>query len=170
MLPWTRRMMPIRCALKVQAAIILFLGASLMAPGAATTPLANPTPSVTAAKAILTPSPTPPSVFVNDLKQGRDPFFPNSSRRAQPLAAKTPSPADTRQLGVLDGLTLKAITGTKNRRFAIINTEVYGVGEDHEINVAGQRIAVRCEEISDDSVVVSIAGQAAKKELKLKQF
>lgn len=124
------------------------------------------TPAVAATNQVAKVVLPPQSIFIDEVGQGKDPFFPNSTRREQP--GKTP--ATVQMPTVLDQLVLKGITGTKTRRFAIINHEVFGVGEEYELTLAGQRIKVCCEQINETSVVISVRGQPNKMELKLRQF
>jgi hypothetical protein len=144
----------------------LIFSAALVLPGAPL-PVTPPTaPAALATNKVAAPQPPPRSVFVDVVGQGKDPFFPQSTRRSQPGkgTAVVSAPA------VIELLVLKGITGTKNRRFAIINNEVFGVGEEHDLTLAGQRLNLRCEQINETSVVVSIKGQTDRKELKLRQF
>ena len=64
-------------------------------------------------------------------------------------------------------LTLKKITGTKLRRQAIINNQTFSAGDTATVNVPTGRVRVRCLEIRDKSVIVTVDGQKEKQELKL---
>ncbi len=64
-------------------------------------------------------------------------------------------------------LALKGISGTKDRRMALINNETLMAGETAKIKVLNKRVEVCCKEIRDDSVLVTIDGKPA--ELKLGQ-
>jgi hypothetical protein len=145
---------------------ILTFSAALAIPGASLPVTPQKAPVLLATNGVAAPNPPPRSVFVDDFDQGKDPFFPHSTRRSQPGKGSAIVSAPP----VLDQLVLKGITGTKNRRFAIINSEVFGVGEEHDLTLAGQRLNLRCEQINETSVVVSVKGQPNKKELKLRQF
>lgn len=65
-------------------------------------------------------------------------------------------------------LTLKGITGAKNRRFALINNQTLAVGEKAKVKLGEKQIDVLCQEIRDDSVLIKVEGEAEPKELKLK--
>lgn len=104
------------------------------------------------------------SVFEDDLKSGKDPFFPKSMRRGE----KTPAP-NAKVVAPVIQLSLKGISGPANRRFALINNQPLAAGEEGYVRVPGGQVKVRCWEIREDSVVVSVEGDAEKKELRLRQ-
>ena len=106
------------------------------------------------------------SVFINDPSFGRDPFFPNSSRR--PLAPTNtvvdivvpPSPT------VPDDIFLKGVNILKDRRLAIINNYTVAQGEEFELKLKGKIYRVRCVEVKDRSAIIRIDG--INKELPLR--
>ncbi len=59
---------------------------------------------------------------------------------------------------VPDTLVLRGISGTSQRRFALINDTTLEKGEQAKVRVGSSNVVVRCVEISDASVVLSIAG------------
>jgi hypothetical protein len=94
--------------------------------------------------------------------EGRDPFFPDSTRVYQQQEAKqhvNESP--------VTALQVKSIMGAAPRFFAIIGTRDYsggahtfGVGEDGEVIYKdGRRVAVHCIKITPTSVLVEADGQ-----------
>jgi hypothetical protein len=91
---------------------------------------------------------------------GRDPFFPNSSRlAAKAVTGKAPAaPTVT--------LVLQGISGTEAKRFALISGRTMVVGEEADIAVDKSRVRVRCLDIREDSVVVDVDGK--QQELKLR--
>ncbi len=115
------------------------------------------------------PAPAPPitppitehrfakSVFINTPGMGKDPFFPTSTRRG---AAKTPTVVEGPP--AVPQLTLKGISGPKNHRLAIINNKTFEVGEESDLRLGNQIVRVRCVEVRDDGVTVSINGQTQK--------
>jgi hypothetical protein len=120
------------------------------------TPMAQPATSAA-------PAAIPQSVFVDEFQKGKDPFFPNSSRR-QPvppadvvLAAPPPS----------SEFKLKGITGPANRRFALINNRDFEVGEKGSVYAGGKKITIKCEKIGPRSAWITIEGQPGLKELRL---
>ena len=62
-------------------------------------------------------------------------------------------------------IALKAISGAKDHRLALINNETLGVGETAKIKFLDEKVDVCCKEIRDDSVLVTINGKLT--ELKL---
>jgi thioredoxin-related protein len=66
-------------------------------------------------------------------------------------------------------LVLKSISGTKNRRFALLNNQTLGVGETARVKLEDSEIKVRCLEIRDRSVVVAVDGQEGSRELFLRE-
>jgi hypothetical protein len=111
----------------------------------------------------------PKSVFVDDVQNGKDPFFPNSTRRLEesPRIAATTNSAPISS-ALFDQLFLKGISGTKGEPLAIINTATVGLGEVAEIKCSGQIVKVRCREIRERSVLVELVGSHEVKELKLR--
>lgn len=103
------------------------------------------------------------SVFQDDLKNGRDPFFPRSIRRNP----KAPTAAETVATPKIH-LVLKGITGPANRRFALINNQTLSVGETASVRVTSGQIRVHCLEIREDSVLVSVEGNPEQTELRMR--
>jgi protein disulfide-isomerase len=62
-------------------------------------------------------------------------------------------------------LTLKSIN-TK-RKLALINNQTLGVGESARVRVGDGEVKVRCEEIRQNSVIVTVDGKPERKELRL---
>jgi len=96
------------------------------------------------------------STFVNTAGVGKDPFFPRSTRRGAAVTT-TPEVETGANFGFL---SLKGISGSKNRRLAIINNRTFEPGEEGELRVNGRIVRVRCVEIREDGVTVSINGQS----------
>lgn len=93
------------------------------------------------------------SLFVDNPTVGRDPFFPNSTRRG-PKVMNT----NTTVVVPPSKLTLNGLSGSRQNRLAIINHRTFSVGEEAEVRVDGQPVKVRCLEIRDKSVVVTVNG------------
>ena len=99
----------------------------------------------------------PKSVFLipTTPQEGKDPFFPRSMRlfasavvktNVQPLAT-IPPPVELR---------LNGISGTADRRLAIINNQTFETNEEGEVPTNPGRARIRCMEIKADSVVVQV--------------
>jgi thioredoxin-related protein len=100
---------------------------------------------------------------------------PNDSRVPLTVAAREPvgelplyggaPPAAPQHF---NDIVLKSISGTKERRFAMLNNITFASGETANIKLQGRIVKVQCVEIRDDSVLVAIDGQADQREIKLK--
>jgi hypothetical protein len=110
---------------------------------------------VTASNAIPTHLTVPQSVFDADLPTGRDPFFPNSKRRAVPDSGTSETPSEAR---FPDQVRLSGVSGTPDSRLAIINHRTFAVGETNLIRAGGRSFAVRVEAIKETSAVITING------------
>lgn len=113
----------------------------------------------------------PKSVFIDDLKQGIDPFFPKSTRR-QPKATANSKPGVAAQpQDPLAEITLNGILGTGRRRIAAINNRPFEAGEVGEITLTGgKRIQIKCLRIDATSVEIAVDGQPdRKKKLNLRK-
>lgn len=67
-----------------------------------------------------------------------------------------------------DDLILKSISGTKDRRFAMLNNQTFASGDSAKVKLHDGTVNVRCVEIRDSSVVVAIEGQPGQREIRLK--
>lgn len=94
------------------------------------------------------------SVFVipASFREGRDPFFPESTRmlEAQAVATKTTE---------ISALTVKGFSGTPGHRFVIINNHTFGIGDEGDVLTPTGRVHIRCTEIHADLVTIEINGQ-----------
>jgi hypothetical protein len=93
------------------------------------------------------------SVFVDRPNFGRDPFFPNSPRRGRIVQDTVVEPTAN-----FNNIMLKGISGTSEKRLAIINNKTFGAGEEGELRISGQATKVKCVEVREKSVVISING------------
>jgi len=69
-----------------------------------------------------------------------------------------------------EGLELKILSGTAQRRLATVNNQTFVVGESQRVIVRGSEVRVRCLEIRDRSVLVEVQGEDAPRELKLRTW
>lgn len=102
------------------------------------------------------------SVFEDDAKNGKDPLFPKSSRRGKS------SPSQSPVLDPLSQISLKGISGSGIRRFALINNQPLAAGETALVKISTGQIHVHCWQVSENSAVISIKGDSVKKELSLR--
>ena len=117
---------------------------------------------------------TPPvlvrSVFVDDPRVGKDPFFPNSARRqAAVVEVASVNRVAPPSSELFNKLTLKGISGVRGQRLALINSSTLAVGERADVRAGSQFIKIRCREIRDSSVLIELDGGSEVRELKLRQ-
>jgi thioredoxin-related protein len=62
-------------------------------------------------------------------------------------------------------LTLKGVSGSKDRRMALINNETFLTGETAKVKVQDRKVEITCLEIRETSVLIKIDGKS--QELKL---
>lgn len=107
--------------------------------------------------------------FTDSPTSGVDPFFPNSSRRApkpkEMVAAPTRVTPDPHRI---DHITLKGITGTSDRRLALINNMAFASGEVGNVRVPGGLLKIRVLNIGEKSVTVAVEGDSVPHELKIR--
>lgn len=107
----------------------------------------------------------PQSVFVIPAtpKEGRNPFFPQST-------AKTPPPPPDLKGGPrpvsLSGLVLNGITSLP-KRTVMINNRTFETGESGEVKLpGGGKVLLKVEEIKADSAIIVVNGE--RRELRLR--
>ena len=104
------------------------------------------------------PPPAPRSIFIqpNSPKDGRDPFFPLSTR---PYASAVIPAAKTDDLS---SLAIRGKSGTLDRPLVIINDVTFAVGDDRDVITPDGRIHIHCLEIVGDLAVIEANGQRHK--------
>jgi hypothetical protein len=107
----------------------------------------------------------PLSTFIIPRKavDGRDPFFPNSTR----IYGMDASVTTNRAPAVVADLTLKGISGTPEQPLAIINTTTFTTGEANEVLIKNGRLRVVCVEINMAAGTVLVQIGAERRELRL---
>jgi hypothetical protein len=118
----------------------------------------------------------PKSVFSTNVNEGKDPFFPESTRRAHLLAersaVRTSRPVQARS----SYLKLNGLWPSKSRPLALINKTSLAPGETADISVMtvnaqnkpeSIKVTVRCIEVRKESVLISIDGEPGTRELSL---
>jgi hypothetical protein len=110
-----------------------------------------------------------------DRSDGRDPFFPHSSRRKQ-AAAQVSGAAPKPRLPLSSYLKLTGLVLIKNEPSAWINGYMFSPGERGIAKVSftnthnaveTQDVQLRCLEIRKDSVLISVEGESGVKELRV---
>ena len=110
------------------------------------------------------------SVFLDDPKFGKDPFFPISQRRkpAIVIAVNSGTPDPTLYAQLLGGISLRGISGRPGKKLAMLNNRTVGVGELTEVKFNNQPVRVRCLEIREKSVLLGVEGTTETKEVFLR--
>lgn len=89
--------------------------------------------------------------------EGRDPFFPNlTDVELHATPDKSGKPGES---AVVPKLTLQGISGSAERRLAVIGGHSFAAGEEGDVITPGGRVRIRCLEINETSVVIEIGGQ-----------
>jgi hypothetical protein len=84
----------------------------------------------------------------------------DSDTSIEPLWQRTIVPTS-----VPDTLVLRNLSGTGNRRLALVNNQTLAKGEESRVRVGRTNVQVRCLEIRDRSVVLRVSGQTEPMEL-----
>jgi hypothetical protein len=87
-----------------------------------------------------------------------------SKKRSEPPSVTWALPIKTK---VPDTLTLKGISGTRNRRFALVNNQTLALHEKAKVRVGQTNVMVQCLEIRDHSVLLQVKGDSQPIELRL---
>jgi hypothetical protein len=94
--------------------------------------------------------------------KGRDPFFPNSHRRDPQIAKGSPT-----EKPLASELLLKGVVGSANNRLALVNDDIFKVGEIGTVKVPGGHVEVKILEIGEDYAVIKVTGELETKRLQL---
>jgi hypothetical protein len=111
----------------------------------------------------IVPAGAPKSEFVDDPGNGKDPFFPRSTRRKAVVKTLDTAPPDPT---VPSFITLRGLSFSQGRKLAIINNYTLGEGEEFSLKVNGQVLKIKCIEIKEKSVIIETGG--ATKEIPLR--
>jgi hypothetical protein len=156
------RFMKLRVIQKIIATVLssAAVTSTVYAAGPATKPA-----SAAAAPALADLKPIQ-SVFIlpHNAQEGRDPFYPKSTRpytSGAPIIVSNAAPI----ISSVE-LKLKALSGEKDRRLALVNNHTFEAGEEAEVTTSSGRMRIRCLEIRPDSVVVQVGPE--RRELRLK--
>jgi hypothetical protein len=100
----------------------------------------------------------PKSVFVVPAspQEGKDPFFPLSTRLYGSVVVKTNGTTPVR---VIVDLKLKGISGTADHPLAIINNRTFTANEEGTVSTSTGRVPIRVLEIKPEAVLVLVNGQ-----------
>lgn len=107
------------------------------------------------------------SEFNERLPQGKDPFFPRSTRRVPVVVTTSTTVAVAKPLFDASQFVLKGISGSANQRLAIINDRTFAAGENQEVITRTGKMQIECKEIRNTSVLISFGNPAQTLELRL---
>ena len=95
------------------------------------------------------------SIFIlpSTPREGRDPFFPDSTRPYKVAVAANPRVAD------VTSLVVKGFSGSMEHRLVIINNHTFAAGDEGDVVTPAGRIHLSCIEIRTNSVVIEVGGQ-----------
>jgi hypothetical protein len=123
---------------------------------------AAPSPAAAPAKTNSAPSELviAQSVFVmpTNPQEGRDPFFPRSTRPYATAVLIRPNLTNAPPVLQLD-LHLNGISGLAGKPLAIINSRTFEEGEEGDIISNGNHVRIRCLEIKADAAVIQIGAE-----------
>lgn len=94
------------------------------------------------------------SIFIvpTSNKEGRDPFFPESTRWL-------PVAAPTKHAPEFTSLKVYGISGSPEHLLAIINNHTFAAGDEGDVLSDSGKIHLRCIEIQANAVIVEVNGQ-----------
>jgi hypothetical protein len=94
------------------------------------------------------------SVFVmpSNAKEGRDPFFPESTRIYESAVA-------TSHVIEVNTLAIKGYSIVNGNPIVIINNHSFMIGDEGDVLVPGGRVHVRCIDIKPTLAIVEVNGQ-----------
>jgi len=94
----------------------------------------------------------PHSAFIlpTSPREGRDPFFPESTRPFEEAAPQSTTPAKA--------IAVKGLSWEGGRAMVIINNHTFAVGDEGDVLTTGGRVHLRLIEIHKDNVVVEVNG------------
>jgi hypothetical protein len=90
-------------------------------------------------------------------------------RRARAFQPSQGSKQNMPEPQYLKEIVLKAISGKKDHRLVLINNHTFGQGEEARIKAGEKTVNVKCVEIRERSVVISVEGIAKPLEIRLSE-
>jgi hypothetical protein len=86
-------------------------------------------------------------------REGRDPFFPESTRPYEEAMPQTNNPASQAKT-----LVIRGSSGVGDHAMLIINNHTFALGDEGDVSTAGGRVHLRLVEIRKDVAVVEVNG------------
>jgi hypothetical protein len=147
----------------------LLFGAGVLSAQTHTSSTPRPSKPVAAAAQNQTSlPPVPQSVFVTPRTpaEGRDPFFPASTRPYNAPGGPDGHPNQPAAHAAPVELRLNGISGMPGHLLAIVNNRTFGVGDEGDIVSGNSRVHIRCLAIGNDSVSVQVGSE--RRELRIR--
>ena len=134
--------------MKTFATIFFALTFAAIAADKPNAPAAKPAPAKPA------PVVTARSVFTQPAsgRDGRDPFFPESTRVFETTQAATVHVVE------INNLTVKGFSIVRGRPMVIINNHSFMVGDEGDVLTTGGRIHLKCVDVLANAVVIEFNG------------
>ena len=100
------------------------------------------------------------SVFTmpTSVKEGRDPFYPESTRVFDALMAANQAKQASPTVEITS-LKFVGVSGTPGHLLAIINNHTFAAGDEGDVLTPSGRIHLRCAEVKPGYAVVIVNGQ-----------
>jgi len=142
--------MKLRCSRAGRVLIVIspiVVAAALCSPGAST-PAKSSSPATAPQAAGKNAAPAeaviPQSVFLvpHNPKEGKDPFFPLSTRVYAYAVVSVPS--NPPPVSVVGELKINGTSGSEDRPLVIINNVTFGVGDTNNVISGGNPVSVHC--------------------------
>lgn len=97
--------------------------------------------------------------------EGRDPFFPDSSRVYQAVLLESPN----RTKADVSLLVVKGINRDAKGTYVIINNHTFTVGDEGDVTTSGGRIHLKCVDVLPNAVVIESGGALHQLPINLKK-
>jgi len=85
-------------------------------------------------------------------REGRDPFFPESSRPYEDAAPTN------KANNSINALAIHGVSYLHGRPMVIINNHTFAIGDEGDVQASGSRVRLRLIEIRKDAAVIEVNG------------
>lgn len=131
--------------MKIFSLIALCVTASLVSRAAGPTETNSATAKTAPSKSIF----SMPKKF----SEGRDPFYPESTRVFQQVMAENSS-----HTVEISSLTVQGYSRDSQNAYVIINNRTFGIGDERDVITPGGRVHLKCIEVLPETVVIEYNG------------
>jgi hypothetical protein len=161
--------MKLQASLSGRLLAVVMVGAALSAHGASTKTKSAPAATSPSAATNAAPAAAmiPQSVFVHptNQKEGKDPFFPRSTR---PYASVVVPNTNSNPPPVISDLKINGTSGSDERPLVIINNVTFGIGDTNNVTSGTRIVSVHCLEIdrAAGSATIEVIGERGRRVLR----